>query len=141
MIAGLAAVLIMLLGLSGGIAVGTALVALLVVLDLIPRLAQLAGSYRLSRVFESAIVSGAVFWTAADFFHWQARFPEPTHLFIGLFCGIFVGMLAAALTEVLNMLPILARRLGVAQYIAALLMAMVLGKVTGSLFDWIVFQR
>jgi stage V sporulation protein AB len=48
-------------------------------------------------------------------------------------------MLAAALTEVLNVFPILAKRIGVDGKIAILLMAFVFGKVFGSLFQWIYF--
>ncbi len=58
---------------------------------------------------------------------------------IGLLSGVFVGMLAAALTEVLNVFPILAKRLGIDEQIVVLLMAMVFGKVAGSLFHWIYF--
>ena len=59
----------------------------------------------------------------------------------GLFCGVFVGMLAAALTEVLNVLPILAKRMNMMPYIFGLYMAMIIGKVCGSLFDWFVYYR
>ena len=48
-------------------------------------------------------------------------------------------MLAGALTEVVNVLPILAKRLNMANAILFLLMAMVFGKVTGSLFHWIIY--
>ncbi len=60
---------------------------------------------------------------------------------LGIFCGTFIGMLAAALTEVLNVLPILAKRVGVEGKIVVLLVALVLGKVIGSLFHWIYFVK
>lgn len=60
---------------------------------------------------------------------------------IGLMYGIFIGMLAAALTEVTNVLPILAKRIGVDDQIVWLLMAIVIGKVAGSLFHWMYFAR
>ncbi|QYR19963.1 stage V sporulation protein AB [Paenibacillus sp. sptzw28] len=130
------------LGLAGGLAVGSGLVALLIVFDLIPRLAQLAYAYRSSIWFETSIICGAVYWTVADFMDWRLRLPSHVMLpIIGLFDGIFVGMLAAALTEVMNVLPILAKRLQLSRYMVALVMAMMLGKVFGSLFDWLYFQR
>ncbi|HUC92399.1 MAG TPA: stage V sporulation protein AB [Paenibacillus sp.] len=133
---------VVLVGLSGGVAVGSGLVALLVILDLIPRLAQLARAYRKSFWFETAIVVGAVYWTFADFFDWTMSLPQYVMLpAVGLFDGIFVGMLAAALTEVVNVLPIMAKRLRLSEYLKGLVLAMVLGKVTGSLFDWLVFHR
>lgn len=130
-----------LLGIAGGLAVGSGLVALLIVLDLIPRLAQLAYGFRKSLWFETAVMSGAVFWSLADFLEMKLWLPrQVTLLGVGLLDGLFVGMLAAALTEVMNVLPILAKRLRLSRHLVSLLMAMVLGKVTGSLFDWLVFQ-
>lgn len=58
---------------------------------------------------------------------------------IGLFAGVFIGMLAAALTEVLNVLPILAKRIGMGDRILILLMAIVFGKILGSMFQWLIF--
>ncbi len=48
-------------------------------------------------------------------------------------------MMTAALTEVLNVWPILAKRIGVDDKIVILLMALVFGKIFGSLFHWIYF--
>ncbi|RJE89987.1 stage V sporulation protein AB [Paenibacillus sp. 1011MAR3C5] len=137
----LANLFIAVLGLGGGLAVGSGLVALLIVFDLIPRLAQLTNAFRLSIWFETAMISGALYWTFADFMDWNLSLFPPLFLSgAGLFDGIFVGMLAAALTEVMNVLPILAKRLQLSRYIVGLVMAMVLGKTLGSLFDWLVFQ-
>ncbi|REK77307.1 stage V sporulation protein AB [Paenibacillus paeoniae] len=137
----LANLFIAILGIGGGLAVGSGLVALLIVFDLIPRLAQLTNAFRLSIWFETAIISGALYWTFADFMDWRLSVSMPIVLSgAGLFDGIFVGMLAAALTEVMNVLPILAKRLQLSRYIVGLVMAMVLGKTFGSLFDWLVFQ-
>ncbi|MDQ0111595.1 stage V sporulation protein AB [Paenibacillus harenae] len=137
----LANVFIGLLGLAGGLAVGSGLVALLIVIDLIPRLAQLANAYRMSFVFETAVISGAMYWTFADFMDWELGWHPLIILSgAGLFDGLFVGMLAAALTEVMNVLPIMAKRMNLSDYMVALVMAMVLGKTLGSLFDWLVFQ-
>ncbi|OXM16706.1 stage V sporulation protein AB [Paenibacillus herberti] len=129
------------LGLAGGIAVGSGMVALLIVFDLIPRLAQLSRAFNFSAVFESAVVGGSMFWTWADFFEWKVSLPAALVLPLpGLFCGIFIGMLAAALTEVMNVLPILAKRLRLTAYLGALVLAMVMGKIAGSLFDWLIYQ-
>ena len=60
---------------------------------------------------------------------------------VGLASGIFIGMLAAALTEVLNVFPILAKRIGIDGKIVILVMAIVFGKIVGSLLQWIVFIK
>lgn len=137
----LANLFVAVLGLAGGLAVGGGLVAILIVFDLIPRLAQLANAFRLSVWFETAIIGGALYWTFADFMDWSLRLPGAFVLpGAGVLDGMFVGMLAAALTEVMNVLPIFAKRVKLSRFIVSFLMAMVLGKTLGSLFDWLVFQ-
>jgi len=129
------------LGLAGGLAVGSGMVALLIVFDLIPRLAQLANAYRMSVWFETAIICGSLYWTVIDFMDWRFRIPAFLSVsWMGLLQGIFVGMLAAALTEVINVLPIMAKRIKLSAHMASLVMAMVLGKIVGSLFDWLVYR-
>lgn len=136
----LASLALMFLGLSSGLAVGSGLVAFLVVLDVIPRLAQITGSAKHGPKLEAAVIFGALYWTCADFFGWRISLPIFTLAFVGLLIGAFVGCVAAALTEVLNVFPILARRLRMEGYISRLLAAMVLGKVLGSLFEWLSFR-
>ncbi|MEI7024616.1 stage V sporulation protein AB [Paenibacillus sp. y28] len=127
------------IGIAGGVAVGGGLVAFLVVLDIIPRLAQMTKGFKQVSWFESAIIVGTLYWTAADFLDWKWRLPVLVTCFFGLLTGMFTGMLAGALTEVLNVLPIMAKRLHLGGWIGWLLMAMALGKVVGSLFEWYVF--
>lgn len=135
--------LVSLIGLSGGVVVGTGLVAFLIVLDIVPRLAQLSGTYRNIRSYEWALILGASFFTYYDFF----TIPFPLVgtgfllIFVGSFFGIFVGLLAAALTEVINVIPILTKRIRLEEYIQFFLFAMAMGKMTGSLLDWFFFYR
>lgn len=133
----LQSLLIGITGLAGGFAVGSAFVALLIVLDLIPRLVQLTRAYRRSSIFESGILIGALYWCCSDLFNWTLRLPVQVLLLPAIFQGLFVGMFAAALTEVLNVIPIVSKRLKLMPYLFPLLMAMVLGKVMGSLVDWL----
>lgn len=129
------------IGLAGGLAVGSGMVAFLVVLDIIPRLAQLTRSYALIHWYEGAVVAGALYWTVADFNNFRLQGTLLLPAFVGFLSGCFVGLLAAALTEVINVLPILAKRLGMSRYTIWLLMAMVFGKVFGSLFEWLIYHR
>lgn len=136
----LSIVLVIVTGLAGGLAVGGGFVAFIVVLDIIPRLAQITYTRNKISWLEGAVVLGVMYWTMADFNDWLWHANPLGSGAIGLFAGIFVGMLAAALTEVLNVLPILAKRMQLFNTLKWLLLAMVLGKVCGSLFDWLVFR-
>ncbi|GAB7386204.1 stage V sporulation protein SpoVAB [Bacillaceae bacterium] len=132
--------LLVLIGLSGGVAVGSGFVAFITVLDIIPRLAQLSYGQSFVRAFEWALILGAVVWTAVDQFDWTLHLTRFTVTVFGACAGMFVGMLAAALTEVLNVLPILAKRIRLEDKLIYFLMAMVFGKVIGSLFQWLYFN-
>lgn len=127
------------IGLAGGLAVGSGFVAFLTVLGIIPRLTQLTKTMKMVRFYEWAVVLGAVIGGLATLWDFYFRLTPYLLIFIGFATGIFVGMLAAALTEVLNVLPILAKRIGIERKIIILLMAIVFGKIFGSLFQWIYF--
>ncbi|CAM5792239.1 MULTISPECIES: stage V sporulation protein AB [Brevibacillus] len=129
-------ILLAIIGLGGGLAVGSGFVAFITVLDIIPRLAQLTNAHRYIRALEWSLVSGALFFTLADFFQWVAALPILFTSIYGVFAGVFVGTLAAGLTEALNVFPILAKRLNMDSKLIFLLMAMVLGKIIGSLLQW-----
>lgn len=129
------------IGFAGGLAVGAGFVAFITLLGIIPRLVQLSKTSRLIHVYSACVTAGAVFGTYLSFtdMHWNQ--PHVSLAIWGVFHGIFNGMLAAALTEVLNVFPILAKRTGIEQYLLWLLMAFVFGKISGSLFQWLVFVK
>ncbi|WP_100372594.1 stage V sporulation protein AB [Bacillus sp. FJAT-45037] len=131
------AVNIIFIGFAGGIAVGSGFVAFLTVLGIIPRLAQLTKSERSIRGYEAAIILGAQVGTWASFYSLSLHTSPFWLIPIGLACGVFVGMLAAALTEVLNVFPLLAKRVGVTDKIVLLMMAIVFGKIVGSMIQWL----
>ncbi|CAM3953179.1 stage V sporulation protein SpoVAB [Bacillus mobilis] len=133
--------LVILIGLAGGIAVGSGYVAFLAVLGIIPRLAQLTRSGKHIQYFEWAVIAGTLTGAWCSLKNLTFQTSQYWLVILGIFCGTFVGMLAAALTEVLNVLPILAKRVGVEGKIVVLLVALVLGKVIGSLFHWIYFVK
>lgn len=129
------------IALSGGLAVGSGYVAFLTVLGILPRLAQISKTADKIIWYEAAIILG----TMAGIFG-GLRDPvlglSPYFLIaMGLAGGVFVGMIAGALAEVLNVIPILAKRLNIDGKIITLLMAVVLGKIFGSLFQWLYFIK
>lgn len=129
------------IGLAGGIAVGSGFVAFLTVLGVIPRLIHLTKTLPFLRHYEWAVSLGAVGFSFLYLRDISFHLPAFLLLAIGLFCGIFIGMLAAALFEVLNVMPILSKRIGIEEGITGLLMAIVFGKIIGSLFQWLFFVK
>ncbi|KHD85825.1 stage V sporulation protein AB [Bacillus ginsengihumi] len=131
--------IVILIGLGSGLMVGCGFVAFLTVLGIVPRLTQLSKSDHLVQYYEWAIVLGVVLGTWTELRNIVLHLGGIISIPIGLFSGIFVGMLAAALTEVVNVIPIFAKRIGIDGQLISALMAIVLGKVVGSLFQWIYF--
>lgn len=134
------AAIILFLGLSGGLATGAGYVAFITVLGVIPRLMSATKTKSCIHLYELSLVLGVLAGTFLHIFNVHLHWPAVTTGFIGLFSGMFIGMAAAALTEVLNVFPILARRAGVFAKINILMMAVALGKMTGSLIQWILFS-
>lgn len=128
------------IGFSSGVAVGAGFVAFLTLLGIIPRLIQLTKTTRYIKVYTACVILGTLFGTYLSFTSSVMNQPLIILSFWGIFHGIFVGMLAAALTEVLNVFPILSKRIGMSQNLKWLLMAIVFGKIAGSLFQWLVFE-
>jgi len=129
------------IGLAGGLAVGAGFVAFLTVLGIIPRLVQLSKSSAATKLYEMAVVIGVLSGTFLSFDDMTMSVPKIFLAIWGAFHGVFIGMLAAALTEVLNVFPILTRRIGLEQSLLWFLMAIVLGKISGSLFQWVIFVK
>ncbi|ASK63292.1 stage V sporulation protein AB [Virgibacillus phasianinus] len=131
----------MIIGLASGLAVGSGFVAFLMVLGIVPRLIQLSRSMKLINLYGPCVIAGSLFGVYLSFTATTWNQPLLVLAIWGVFHGIFVGMLAAALTEVLNVFPILSKRIGVDKQLLWLLMAIVFGKIGGSLFQWTFFVK
>lgn len=129
------------IGFASGLAVGSGFIAFLMVLGIIPRLIQLSYSIKLIYVYVPCVITGSLFGVYLSFTPTTWDQPLLILSMWGLFHGIFIGMLAAALTEVLNVFPILSKRIGLEAKMLWLLMAIVFGKIVGSLFQWIIFVK
>ncbi|WP_251555421.1 stage V sporulation protein AB [Neobacillus muris] len=131
--------MVLFLGFASGLSVGAGYVAFLTVLGIIPRLMQLSKTMKMIHHYEWAVVIGALAGVLADLRDPILGLPAFLLIFLGLTGGVFVGMMAAGLTEALNVFPILAKRIHLDGKIVILIMAIVLGKIFGSIFQWVYF--
>ncbi|MTI70922.1 MAG: stage V sporulation protein AB [Firmicutes bacterium] len=129
--------ILVLIGLSGGILVGTALASFITLLDIVPRLAQVSNTSFLISFYQIIMTLSIVVVTLSHFFEYSLHLTKYITMPIGLIIGVFVGLLAAALAEVLNVIPILERRTKLGKNIYYCLLGISLGKVFGSLFYWL----
>lgn len=129
------------IGFASGLAVGCGFVAFITLLGVIPRLIQLTGTKKFVKPLIASVIMGVLLGTYLSFTDLTWNEPVILLLVWGLLHGIFNGMLAAALTEVLNVFPIIAKRLHIDEHLLWLLMAIVFGKIAGSLYQWLVFVK
>lgn len=147
------------MGLSFGMFAAGGVFTVLISVGLIPRF---AGKMHVSRkifLFEEAVVFGTLtgnFFSIFDRYGRIGDFIIKNNIFgkestesvwhmigtailiiFGLFAGIFVGCLALAIAEMLDSIPIFARKIGFRHGLGVVVLAMALGKVAGSLVYFI----
>ncbi len=127
-----------LLAFAEGAGTGAGWVALLSLLDVVPRLTRLTYTKHRIRLYEGAILGGAFLAALYDTLGVTLDLPVWTTAAAGFFMGVSVGLLAAALAEVLNVLPIVGRRFQVEHHMPYLVGALILGKTLGSMVQWLV---
>lgn len=120
-------------GFSNGIIVGSGAVALLTLLDIVPRLAQVTDTYKKISIYENIIILGAVLAAIGSLTGLSIGLGRFAVILVGLFMGIFIGLLASALAEVLNVVPILMRRFKLGGYARYIIISLIAGKVLGAL--------
>lgn len=134
-------IILPIIGFSNGIIVGSGIVALLTLLDIIPRLAQLTKTYNYISIYEDVIIYSAAL---AAFFSLAKMGINTGVVFIiiiGFFMGVFIGLLASALAEVMNVIPVIVRRFQIEEYVFYIVYALILGKTVGSFIHWIVIHK
>src|SRR5699024_8616832 len=113
--------------LSSGLTVGTAVAAFLVALDIIPRLVQLTNTPRQSFLYELILSLGILCSTLFYLLSGHLFFGNLVSIAVGLCMGIFIGMLAGALEEVLNVIPIMEKRLHLGKEVIYIILALSIG--------------
>lgn len=145
-------------GISFGLFAAGGVFTVLISVGLIPRF---AGKMHVSRkvlLFEEAVVFGVVMGTFLSVFDRYGRIGELVRegqvfgtgtdavwgwigtaviMLFGLFAGIFVGCLALAIAEMLNTIPVFARRIGFRHGLGIVVLSIALGKAAGSLLYFI----
>lgn len=137
-------VLLAWIGLAAGLAVAGGFVAFLSLIGIVPRLAGVTKTAANIPLYENCLALGLItmnlislYAPALDFL--PITIAETIINAAGLFTGIFVGCLAGALAEVVNIIPILSRRLRIRKGFPYYVKAFALGKCAGSLLQFYFF--
>lgn len=135
-------------GIGFGLMVSAGVFTVLFVVGLIPRFASKTNTARYEILYEEAIITGTMIGCIASVFDFPFRFGELVYslpslpyemitnvllILIGVFTGIFVGCLALAIAELLDSIPIFARRMKLHGGFEIIVAAIALGKLVGAI--------
>ena len=120
---------------ASGIAISGGYFAFISLIGIFPKLLEKIKGARHYMLIESLLAFGAALANAVYLFDIPVRVTWFGYSVVCLFGGIFVGCLAGALTEVLNVIPIAARRFSVRRNMPYVIYALAAGKLIGSLIS------
>jgi len=126
------------IGFGSGLVIAGAVYAFISIVGVVPRLAQKTQTISKIRVYESALALGGIFGTLAGVYQFYLPVGHVGVVVLAVLKGIFIGCLAMSLAEVLNVLPIMARRTRLQRGMFFLVLAIALGKLIGSLMYFLV---
>lgn len=148
------------LGVSYGLLAAAGVFTVLAAVGLVPRFAGKTHTAKKVFLYEEMVIFGTIAGSYFSVFArysqigawWQERFPEYMGLWnglgtgvqavFGLFAGMFVGCLALAIAEMLDSIPIFARRISFRHGMGLAILCMAIGKLCGSLiYFWIELHR
>lgn len=137
----LSKILLPVIAFGGGVAVGSAAAAFITILLILPRLAQVTDTREYIKIYQSTIVFSFIVSMFIYFTDIHMTLPKYFMILIGLIYGTFVGLLSSALAEVLNVIPVLSKKIKIKDSLKYVIWALMAGKVAGSLFYWIYLNQ
>jgi stage V sporulation protein AB len=131
-------IFVVMLAFGSGAVISGAVFAFIAVIGVVPRLAQKTKTKKYLKLYEEAIVFGGIAGCVEGFL--KISIPAHAAVVVVLFIcvGVFYGCLAVSLAEVLDVIPILSRRTKLQQGIFFFILAIALGKLTGSILYYVV---
>ena len=125
-------------GISFGAAVAAGLFAFITTVGVVTRLAAGTKTAKHVMLYETISIVGVTAANAVDLFQLEFAAGVVFRTVCGLFFGVFVGCLAAALAEVVNVFPVMTRRIKLKVGMAYLVLAFALGKSFGAWYHLIL---
>lgn len=128
------------IGISGGLVVAGGVFAFITMLQVIPRLSARTGTANKIMLYESSVILGGVLANIIWVFEWKIPLGVIGLFAFGFFSGVFVGCLAVALAEVLDVIPVFSRRIGLKYGVPVIVLFMALGKACGAFYQLVMCQ-
>jgi len=123
----------MFIGFSSGLIESSGVVAFITAIGVVPRLAQKTKTQSHAKLYENAIGLGGLFRAVAGVVDLQIPLAAAIVAVIAISVGVFYGVLAMSLAEVLNVIPIMTRRIHLQKGMFFFVLAIALGKLSGAI--------
>ncbi|MCF6466473.1 stage V sporulation protein AB [Clostridium sp. Cult2] len=134
-------ILIFLIGVSTGITVGSAAAAFLTLLKIVPRVTQVTETKEYIKLYEYVIIIGGIIASLIYFSDVKLSFSKYFCVPVGIIIGVFYGLFASALAEILNVIPVFAKKFKAKHELQYIIGALIFGKVLGALYYWLIFKK
>lgn len=134
------AIILAVIGISGGILVSGGMYALITTLGIINRIAQDTHTAKDILVYEECVIWGAAIGNVLFIFDIQVPFGAAALVVFGLVGGIYAGCLAIALAEVIKTIPVYIMRTGLTKGFGIIILLMALGKGIGGFIYFFIFN-
>ena len=125
-------------GVFFGTAVAAGLFAFITTVGVVTRLAAGTKTAKYVMQYETLTVLGVTLANLMDLFQWRLTVGVGIRIVGGFFFGVFVGCLAAALAEVINVFPVMTRRIKLKVGMVYLVVAFALGKGAGAWYHLVL---
>jgi len=125
-------------GLASGAAIAGAVIAFLTKVGLVTRLAQKTGTKKQIKLYEESLMFGAIFGASTMFIPYNLPLGYVFAVVLCFCIGVFFGCLAMSLAEVINVIPIMTRRVRIQSGMFYFVLAIAFGKMAGSLIYFLV---
>lgn len=133
-------IIVIIVAFGGGVTVGSAAAAFIAILQVVPRLVQISSTNDHIKTYQYILVTGFVLFTAIYFSDFHLNLSKYMTIPIGFTYGVFIGLLSSALAEVLNVIPVLAKKFKLKNRMTYIMFTLMAGKIAGALYFWILMK-
>lgn len=130
-------IVLILIGLGAGYVVAGGVVAFISIIGIIPIMAYRTKTSHYMLWYENMIIAGSIVGAILTFWEIPLRVGSIVTVILLFAFGMFIGTLIIALAEVLDVFPIINRRIKIRKGVSWIVLALALGKLVGSLCYWI----
>lgn len=132
-------ILLLVIGIASGGLVAAGMFAFVTMIGVVSRMTAETKTVKNVMLYEDMVVLGAAVGNVLFFYSISLRagmLGAVLQAFFGFFSGVYVGCLSIALAEMLNVVPIFAKRAKLKRGLTAFVLTFAFGKLAGAFIDF-----